>query len=389
MDNFCWEKVHFLTTAAIICEYNPLHLGHALQLQQVRAQLGDDGAIVCLMSGNYVQRGEPAVFDKFTRARAALMCGADVVLELPLTCAIRSAEGFAFGAVEILHRLGVVDRLYFGCECGDLAPLAAIARCLQGPDFSPTLQAHLKTGCSFAAARQQAVTELGCQGSLLRQPNNNLGVEYLKALLRLESPIKPCGLPRDLSLKSASQLRADLDNPSWRKHVPSALLPLYDSAPKYRFVWGERAVLARLRSLSEQEFEMLPYGTEGLWRKFLTACRTQPDCAHILSATLSKRYPRTRLQRMLLCAYLGIDRATLEATPPYVRLLALTSRGRQVLRQAKKLGTLVWVNAGAQPPDRDYGRLEQRAADLYTLFSAPAHSAVCGTEQQGRISILK
>ena len=110
MDNFCWEKVHFLTTAAIICEYNPLHLGHALQLQQIRAQLGDDGAIVCLMSGNYVQRGEPAVFDKFTRARAALMCGADVVLELPLTCAIRSAEGFAFGAVEILHRLGVVDR---------------------------------------------------------------------------------------------------------------------------------------------------------------------------------------------------------------------------------------------------------------------------------------
>lgn len=389
MDNFCWEKVQFLTTAAIICEYNPLHLGHALQLQQVRAQLGDDGAIVCLMSGNYVQRGEPAVFDKFTRARAALMCGADVVLELPLSCAIRSAEGFAFGAVEILNRLGVVDRLYFGCECGDLASLAAIARCLQGPDFPPALQAYLKTGCSFAAARQQAVTELGCQGALLRHPNNTLGVEYLKALLRLESPIKPCGLSRDLSLKSASQLRADLDNPIWRKHVPSALLPLYDSAPQYRFVWGERAVLARLRSLSEQEFEMLPYGTEGLWRKFLTACRTQPDCAHILSATLSKRYPRTRLQRMLLCAYLGIDRATLEATPPYVRLLALTSRGRQVLRQAKKLGTLVWVNAGAQPPDRDYGRLEQRAADLYTLFSAPAHSAVCGTEQQGRISILK
>lgn len=91
----------------------------------------------------------------------------------------------------------------------------------------------------------------------------------------------------------------------------------------------------------------------------------------ILSAALSKRYPRTRLQRMLLCAYLGIDRAALEAAPPYVRLLGLTSRGRQVLRQAKKLGSLVWINTGAQPPDRDYGRLEQRAADLYTLFSAP------------------
>ena len=389
MENFCWEKVHFLTTAAIICEYNPLHLGHALQLRQVRAQLGADGAIVCLMSGNYVQRGEPAVFDKYTRARAALMCGADVVLELPLTCAIRSAEGFAAGAVEILHRLGAVDRLCFGCECGQMVPLTELARCLLSAAFPAALRPHLSAGCSFAAARQRAVTDLGAQGALLRQPNNTLAVEYLKALIRLQSPMVPCGLPRDLTLWSAGQIRERMAQPNWRLHVPPELRPLYDGAAQHRLVWGERAMLARLRSLEADTFEALPYGSEGLWRRVLTACRTQPGWEQILNAALSKRYPRTRLQRMLLCAYLGIDRATLEAPPAYVRILGFTARGRQVLHLARAHGSVALLNAGAAPPDPAYGRLEQRAADLYSLFSDPAHPPACETERTGRVFIEK
>lgn len=374
-----------MTTAAIICEYNPLHQGHALQLAQVRARIGEAGAIVCLMSGNYVQRGEPAVFDKYTRARAALLCGADLVLELPLTCAVQSAEGFAAGGVEMLHRLGVVDRLYFGCECGQTDALMEVAQCLRSPSFPPLLQMQLKTGCSFATARQRAVDQLCGQGALLRQPNNTLGVEYLKALLKLESSILPCGLPRDLTLESASQIRAQLDGPDWRNHVPARLLPLYDAAPQHRPIWGERAVLGRVRSLPDEAFASLPYGSEGLWRKFMAACRTEPNVEHILDATLSKRYTRTRLQRMLLCAYLGIDQKTLETAPPYVRILAFSDRGRQVLHTARKQSTIPLVNAGVQPPDRQYARLEQRAADLYTLFLPPDVPSPCGEERRGRI----
>ena len=116
-----------MKTVGIICEYNPFHLGHRRQLELVRQTLGEDTAIVCVMSGNYVQRGEPARWDKFTRARAALACGADVVLELPLTCALRSAEGFARGGVEILTRFGA-EVLSFGAECGDGELLMELAR---------------------------------------------------------------------------------------------------------------------------------------------------------------------------------------------------------------------------------------------------------------------
>ena len=165
-----------MQTAGIICEYNPFHLGHLRQLQLVRAQLGEDAAIVCLMSGNYVQRGEPAIFDKCVRARAAAEAGADLVLELPVTAVLRSAEGFAAEGVRILSALGC-GYLSFGCESGDGAAIWRVAKASVSRGYEALLHEQIRQGSSYAAARQQAMRQLGWGAELLERPNDILAVE--------------------------------------------------------------------------------------------------------------------------------------------------------------------------------------------------------------------
>lgn len=353
----------------VICEYNPFHNGHEKQL----AVLRERGTVVCLMSGNYVQRGEPAILDKLTRARAAVLCGADVVLELPLTYAIRSAEGFADGAVDIFTKLGCVDTLAFGCEEVDHNKIMSTARALLTPEFPGFLKIELALGRSFPAARQRALERLGADAALLTAPNNILAVEYCKAILRRGETLSPLMLHREGSY----HLSDDPENPSasflrgredWTGFVPAAALETFRDAPRYQLAAGERAWLARLRSMSDEEFAVLPYGSEGLWRKVAAACRSERTLEDILTAAKSKRYTRTRLMRLLLCAYLGIAEERLVDEAPYVRVLAVSERGQGVLRQMKKLGVVPIVNPGALPPDLDYWQLEQRAAALFELF---------------------
>ena len=379
-----------MKTVGIICEYNPFHLGHRRQLELVRQTLGEDTAIVCVMSGNYVQRGEPARWDKFTRARAALACGADVVLELPVTCALRSAEGFARGGVEILTRFGA-EVLSFGAECGDGELLMELARRTESAEFAEKLRMGLDTGLSYAAARQ---TALGQGSEVLSQPNNILGLEYCRAILTLGSGLEPLAIRRtgeyhaaeaDARAPSATAVRALHPEGSWRQYVPREAAEILDGASWYDLAFGERAVLARLRALSDGEWERCAHGSEGLWSKAMKAVRSQPDLESILQTIKSKRYPRTRLQRLLLCAYLGILQTDLEQPVPYVRILAVTRRGRPLLRRARDLGALPLVNPGQTPPDRDYYAVERRASDLYTLFAAPGCPTPAAQEQSARL----
>ena len=166
-----------MATAGIVAEYNPFHRGHAWHIARTRRTLGADTAVVCVMSGHWVQRGECALTDKWSRAALALSGGADLVLELPTPWAMASAEAFARGAVGLLAATGVVDVLSFGSETGELAPLRAAAAALDGPDYPERLRAGLTRGLSFPAARQAAVG-----ADCLASPNDNLGVEYLRAL---------------------------------------------------------------------------------------------------------------------------------------------------------------------------------------------------------------
>lgn len=177
-----------MKTVGIICEYNPFHNGHLTQFRRIREMWGEDTAIVCLMSGSYVQRGAPAIVDKSIRAQAALLCGADLVLELPPEISLSSAEGFASGGVAIASRC--CDALCFGTESMDREALLQTAQALCAPEFPPLLRQALSTGCSFPVARGRALTQMGISWDV-SSPNNILGIEYTKAMLQQGSAMEP------------------------------------------------------------------------------------------------------------------------------------------------------------------------------------------------------
>ena len=372
----------------ILCEYNPMHLGHAKQISRIRELSGPETAVVCLMSGNFVQRGYPAIFDKGLRARAALLSGADLVLELPVQYALSSAEGFAAGAVSILGKF--CHEMSFGAEHPDVENLTATARALLSPDFPAHLRRHLDAGLSFPAARVKALLDMGADNSLLMSPNDILAVEYCKAMLSQNTPMVPAPIYR---AGSYHDLQADPENPSatalrvlietgqdFRPYVPTEL---FDGAAVHTLAFGERAVLARLRTMTDAEFEALPYGSEGLWRKFMHECRQKNTLEEILTAVKSKRYTRTRLDRMMMCAFLGLTKEDLSSPAPYARILGFTRRGQQVLHIAKEHTTL--YNVG-QRIDSPQWALEQRCNDLYGLFADNIEPA--GMEPKRRVIIF-
>ena len=375
--------------AGIICEYNPFHLGHRKQFAMVREALGGDTAIVCLMSGNYVQRGAPAIFDKSLRAEAALRCGADLVLELPVPVSLSSAEGFAAGGVGILSEL--CTHLAFGCETADSRSLEQTVQGLLDPGFSSRLRQALESGISFPAAREQALSAMGISPALLRSPNDTLAVEYCKAIAVQGSALAPLPLRRegmyhaqypDPENPSAASLRLSLAaGEDWLRFVPSEAAPVFRDAPLHTLDAGERAVLYRLRTMTEAEFEALPYGSEGLWRRFLRECRRGSTLEEILSAVKTKRYTRTRLDRMVLCAFLGLTKEALSEPAPYVRILGFTDRGREILRGSQ--GSIPLRNAGA-PGDGEYWEAEKRWGDLYGLFRTDQPEPP-GIEQNRRV----
>ena len=378
-----------MKTVGIICEYNPLHLGHKKQMDRIRQEFGEETAIVCAMSGNFVQRGSPAIMDKSIRAQAAVRCGADLVLELPVTCALSSAEGFAAGGVRLLSAL--CDVLCFGAETADPELLMEAARGLLSDGFPPLLRAELDTGKSFPAAREAALKQLGVRADILSQPNNILATEYCKAILSQNSPMEPFPIHRQGSYHALS---VDAENPSatavrnlmliahnWKSCVPLEARPILEDAPLHSTAAGEKAVLARLRTMTDWDFADLPYGSEGLWRKLMGACRRENTLEDIVNAAKSRRYTRTRLDRMVMCAFLGITAEDLQMEIPYVRVLAFTSRGRRILKEAKKTG--VYLNAG-EAFDHPYWALERRCGDLYGLFCVDGPETP-GAEENRRI----
>ena len=378
--------------AGIIVEYNPMHRGHVYLLEQTRQQLGEESAIVCIMSGDFVQRGDFALLRRQARARAAVESGADLVLELPLPWATASAEGFARGAVETLAATGVCTHLAFGSECGDAAALMAAAKALERDDLTPLLQEELKRGDSFAAARTRAVSRLAGQetAALLESPNNILGVEYCRAMLRCGGAMEPitvrrAGAAHDApeakeGFASASLIRAMLRGGQREEALSLMAEPmrrafLEEEAAGRAPVFSdalERAMLFRLRSMTREDFAALDEGKEGLSNRLYEASRTAVSVEEILAAAKTKRYAYARLRRMVLWGCLGLRREALPDSPVYIRPLAANAVGRALLGRMRKEAALPVLTKSA-----DVRRMggaaevlftaEAAAADLYTL----------------------
>ncbi len=350
---------------AVVCEYNPLHNGHCHQLALARQTLGLD-AIVGIMSGNFVQRGEMALLPKKVRASAALNHGMDLVLELPAVLTLQSAERYARNAVMTLNALGCVDTLFFGAESPETELLMQIATVLANEDaaWKQALQEGLSKGLSFAVARSEAVKSLlgPASAEILNKPNNILGVEYCKALLRLRSNIKPYALPREGAqhhdtegtgqFASGTAIRELLlKNEDASAYVPEDLQELYASAPKFRMEKMEKALLASLCMKTPEELCKIADVSEGLEYALPRNAFLAENLEDLILGVKSKRYAYSRIRRIILNAYLGITRADGDLTPSYIRILDFNETGRQVLHLAKETATLPLAKNGAQIKD--------------------------------------
>lgn len=392
-----------MKTAGIIAEYNPFHRGHAYHIAQTRAQGFD--CIVCVMSGHFTQRGDVAVASKWARAAMALRHGADLVVELPLTFALAPAERFARGGVALLHALGCVDALSFGSETGRLEPLLEVAALLEsgGPDGD--IRRFLTQGISYAKAREQAVrSQLGAAAECLTQPNDTLGIEYLRALSSLHCVMRPLVIPRRGArhdeqgerdgFRSASHLRTLWQQGAFTpEHLSEEsreiLLTEHRCGRFPVFCSGlEPALLGLLRAAERGRYDALPDLSEGLENRLWRAVRQGRSLDEIHDLARAKRYPLARIRRLCLYLALGISAQDWIAQPPYLRLLGMNRRGSEFLRLAKRTAQLPLISGTGDVASLDAAAqrqytLECQATDLYAL--ACPRPMPCGSDQRHRL----
>ena len=348
----------------VIAEYNPFHQGHAYQLRAIRERFHDDVAIVAVMSGSFTQRGEAAVLDKWRRADLAVRGGCQLVLELPFLFACRSAQDFARGGVRLLQGLGCVDTLAFGAESPDLAPLMEAARAIDAPETQAALHEALRAGASYAKALTAILqTESGLASDLLRQPNNILAIEYLRALRGYAQGIEPLLIARRGAgyheaslgpLASASAIRGELakaqpDFASLKDSLPEATYAAIREAFPMEIASTERLfrpLLARLLTMQGRELEAEAiFGLqEGLANRLLVKSRQSQTLQELIAGMVTSRYPASRISRIVPHLLLGTgERAAREAAetgPLYARVLAFDEVGRELLHTIKERSTL-------------------------------------------------
>ena len=331
---------------ALIAEYNPFHLGHLKHVNYIKNELGAEKVIV-FMSGNFCQRGEPAVLNKFIRAKHAIIAGADLVLELPTVFATANAEIFAKGGVSIINSLGVVDGLCFGIESGSKEEYQKLALALsdESKAFKKVLKAHLETGVSLAKAKFEAVKSLGGEydESLISSPNNILGLEYTKALLKLNSdvnifPMLREGNHNDGTLKkgitSASSIRNALKNPKTAKKVKGNLPTfVFKDLKGYPTEFDKMIISSLVRTSIEELSEILDC-TEGLENRIKALSKDARTFDELVEKVSTKRYPQARVRRILISNFLGIKANLVKdclEKDLYAKVLAVNEKSKDLI----------------------------------------------------------
>ncbi|MBQ1489617.1 MAG: nucleotidyltransferase family protein [Eubacterium sp.] len=353
-----------MKSVGIIGEYNPFHQGHAYLISETR-RMTDAEVVVSVMSGDFTQRGEPAVRDKWERAESAVKNGINLVIELPTVFACNSAEFFAGGAVRILEEMGGIDCLAFGSECGDIEQLTGAAAFLAEHDAEIQKAAAdlLKHGYSYPRAREAAVLQLApwFDVSLIREPNNILALEYLGSL----QTMRPVTVKRrgEQYHASATSLREEL----------------YREDPHFFDQMEQRYfshVSARILQSDREELERIFSSGEGLGNKLKKEIRYADSVTDLIERVKSKAYTRTRIARLLTQVLLGIDEACVRNARPYVRLLAMDAAGGRFIREIKKAGccrlpiiTNINREKDACEEVRETLAIDILASDMYNLIS--------------------
>lgn len=392
----------------IVAEFNPFHNGHKHLIDSLKR--GGENTVCAVMSESFVQRGECSCVSPYIRTKAAIMCGVDLVLSLPVVYATASAESFAFGGISVLGGLGCIDTLAFGSENGDTELLKECARVISEDCFFESVEKQLREGVSFPVARQRALEQVKGKelSDVLSTPNNILAVEYIKAINKLNlkmdvMAIPRCGVAHDSSavcgnICSASALREMMEagGVDFGEFLPKESYDLL----KEEFDRGkapasyqklETAVLYRLRSMTLQEFASLPDVSEGLEYRFFEAVRTCAGLDEILEKVKTKRYTHSRLRRIVLCALLGVEKSDSKKNVPYIRVLGFNEKGAALLKKVKENSSLPIVTKaseiGALGEDaKRLFALECFARDVFSL--ALPNKDCCGKEMTDKIIVV-
>lgn len=397
----------------VVTEYNPFHYGHLYHLEHSKKITAAEFS-VCIMSGQFMQRGEPALINKWWRTKMALHHGIDLVIELPVLYSLRSAEFFASGAISILNNMNIVDHLVFGSELGKIEPLENAANILLDEPmlYKQSLKDFLTQGLSFAQARQKALEacikefeakDINQIKEALQQPNNILGIEYLKALKKQKSSIHPIPIKRigshfhdtalTNSIASATAIRKKLlekQSPLTEiiNFVPKAtydLLTQYQN-DGFQFSNIERyldLILYQLQTLSVSDLTKFFDVSEGLEYRIMHAAQHADTIDSLTSMIKTKRYTLTRIQRILLHLLLNIKKTDLEELedcggPQYIRVLGFNDKGRKLLQQMKKKSYLpIVTNVGqfmnqCTPMQQKMLQYDIRATNIYNLIQQPS-----------------
>ena len=418
-----------MKTVGLIVEYNPLHNGHVYHFHQSKAVTGAEAA-VCVMSGNFLQRGEPAIVNKWARAEMALNMGADLVIELPVAFSSQPAEWFAYGAVSALEQTGVVDCLCFGSESGNIDWLEALADLLhdEPESFRRELKNQLKKGLNYPAAYSQAVAGWCAANAKslasrispeqLAQPNNTLGLHYLIALRRLKSPIKAYTIARekagynqqtitDRQIASATAIRRLLLEEGqlsriapYVPHYTQDILERESEAGRAPVHWDRFGglLLYRLLHLAPAQLGNIFEMSEGLENRIKQALpeinpAESPSVEQLIERLKTKRYTKTKLQRALLRVLLGHEKTELPAPTlrqgvPYLRILGFSEKGRKLLKTMKKTAKVPVVDkvTKCSSPLLD---MDIRAAQVYALgYPRPQAEEIFRDYYQAPVSFL-
>jgi predicted nucleotidyltransferase len=356
-----------MKTVGIVSEYNPFHNGHKYHIQAAREACGAEYA-VCIMSGSFVQRGEPAVFDKWSRAQIAVMNGADLVIELPVVYACQPAEIFASGAVKILNSLGIIDYICFGSELGDTLTLNQVAKLLHNePEaFSKLIKEQLTHGCSYPKAVSKALSsylgeeEQAITDDILKNPNNVLGIEYIKALMSLKSSIEPVAVKRIISghndtgitseIASATAIRSEIRSGGITEKVRFSMPENCIDTIEANIKSGRHPLflndfsdilLYRLRMIEEYKLRDYLNVREGIENRLKKYAFKSSDCEELIEAVKTKRYTRTYIQRLLCHLLLDMQKDDIALfkgleCPAYIRILAFNDNGKGLIKEIKK-----------------------------------------------------